>query len=196
MKKQNVKLEIIFISMDDTEKDCQEFVKDMSWLSIPWSDQIHRRNARNECNISRHPRLVVFRNEEEGFLITDHGKDDIQERGDEAWKYWFYLTHLEERRRRQRAKKQKNRKHTGAEMEEEKEAEKSKKPKTEPAKPPETETEASKPPAAIGPKLSSDKSAIKPPPKATQEKPAEVKLPRRPYTEPETEAAELDRNVR
>jgi hypothetical protein len=92
MKKNGWKVEIVFISMDDSEKDCQEFLKDMgNWLCLPWGDQIHRRAARNQCNVSRFPRLVIFKNEADGILLTEKGKDDIQERGEGAWFHWTEL---------------------------------------------------------------------------------------------------------
>lgn len=90
------RFQIIFCSMDDNEKDCQDFVRGLhgDWLVIPWSDQANRRVARNQCNVSAHPALVILKNVSDGIVISVEGKEEFQELGEAALERWEELARV------------------------------------------------------------------------------------------------------
>jgi nucleoredoxin len=87
------RFQVIFVPMDETEKDTQDFVKTLhgNWLVLPWNSQSTRRNVRNQYNVINFPWITVVKNTPEGLLVTQDGKDDVQELGTDAFQKWITL---------------------------------------------------------------------------------------------------------
>ncbi|CAG7836808.1 unnamed protein product [Allacma fusca] len=87
------RLQVIFVPMDEAEKDTQDFVKTLhgDWMVVPWSSQSTRRNVRNQYNVINFPWITVVKNSPEGLLVTQEGKEDVQELGTDAFQKWITL---------------------------------------------------------------------------------------------------------
>lgn len=86
-KANDQKIEIIFVSCDDTEKHYQAASQNHLWKKIDYKNKEACDLIADHYNIKSIPQLWVFDNK--GNLITKKGKEDVSSKGEKAISNWI-----------------------------------------------------------------------------------------------------------
>ena len=65
-------MEIVFVSSDKDEKAFNEYIKEMPWKAIPFSDRERKNKLSNKFKVNGIPTFVIL--DVDGSLITDGGR--------------------------------------------------------------------------------------------------------------------------
>ena len=68
-------MEIIFVSSDKDEKAFKEYLKEMPWHAIPYSDRDRKNRLSSKFKVNGIPSFVIL--EPNGELITDGGRAEV-----------------------------------------------------------------------------------------------------------------------
>jgi len=79
IKSQLKRFEIIFVSGDRNENECQNYLSHMPWLAIPYSDRKANSRIANIFGVQGYPTLLLIDNN--GQLITSEGRSLILQYG-------------------------------------------------------------------------------------------------------------------
>lgn len=95
MKKKDAnKLELVFVSSDRDEESFKEYAKVMPWLALPFTDREKKNALSKKYKVRGIPTLVIV-NSKTGKMITDKGRENVDEDPEGAEFPWPPQTALE-----------------------------------------------------------------------------------------------------
>ena len=86
-KKLEGKLEIVFISSDESETQFQDYFKKMPWYALPYSDRARKRNLAQQYMVTGIPNLI-FIDSKTGIVNTREGRQIVTEDREAAGFPW------------------------------------------------------------------------------------------------------------
>lgn len=87
VRAQGKDLEVVFVSMDETEEKFKEYFAKMPWLSLPYEDKTARSLLMTELEVKGLPTLVLL--DEEREVITSKGRDFVLKDPEGAKFPWY-----------------------------------------------------------------------------------------------------------
>ena len=80
--------EIFFASYDKSHEQFKEYFEKMPWKAFPFGDERCNR-FKNLYGVTGIPKLIILT--PEGLLVTKMGRNDVVDKGEQAWTEWLKL---------------------------------------------------------------------------------------------------------
>mmetsp|Transcript_41752 Transcript_41752/g.48085 ORF Transcript_41752/g.48085 Transcript_41752/m.48085 type:complete len:145 (-) Transcript_41752:255-689(-) len=80
-------VEIVFCSSDQNEEQFHDFMQDMPWCTIPFSEKERMNRIKQQCGVVGIPMVVIIKRN--GTILTKGGRADILKEGPNSLKKWL-----------------------------------------------------------------------------------------------------------
>ena len=79
--------EIVFISFDRDSETMNNYLEEMPWAAVPYSDKSLRENLGNIFSVSGIPALMIFR--PDGSIVSSDGRSDVYSKNQSVVDFWI-----------------------------------------------------------------------------------------------------------